>query len=162
MKFKVTPTYASNGFDRDSVSSFEAPRSSSFFDPHADLRPRSVLIADDDPNISPLVIAALKPYRTHTETVTNGADALTRLRERTYDLVILDLEMGGMHGFEVLRALRESPRSARIPVLILTGNGTNEALARSFGYGADEFVKKPFDTGELGVRAFRLIRPSRH
>jgi DNA-binding response OmpR family regulator len=91
--------------------------------------------------------------------VLGGADALSRLRERSYNLLVLDLEMAGMHGFQVLRALREIPRYERVPVLILTANGTNEALARSFGSGADEFIRKPFDLREFGVRAFRLIRP---
>src|SRR5579862_283643 len=80
------------------------------FDRHMDLHPPSVLIADDDPNIAPLVRAALKPYQIHTEVVLGGADALSRLRERSYNLLVLDLEMAGMHGFQVLRALRETPR----------------------------------------------------
>jgi two-component system cell cycle response regulator CtrA len=119
-----------------------------------------VLIADDDPNVGPLVSAALRPYDIHTETVAGGEDALNRLRLRKYDLVVLDLEMSDIHGFEVLRSLREIPRYRKpVPVLILTANSGHDALARSFGYGADEFVKKPFDLHELGVRAFRLIRP---
>jgi two-component system cell cycle response regulator CtrA len=119
-----------------------------------------VLIADDDPNVGPLVSAALRPYDIHTEAVGSGEDALNRLRMRKYDLVVLDLEMADIHGFEVLRALRDLPRYKKpVPVLILTANTSDDALARSFGYGADEFVKKPFDLRELGVRAFRLIRP---
>lgn len=127
--------------------------------PVFDLHPPSVLIADDDPNVAPLVRAALRPYQIHTEMVLAGADALSRLRERSYSLFVLDLEMAGMHGFQVLQALRETPRYERVPVLILTANGTSEALARSFGSGADEFIRKPFDLREFGVRAFRLIRP---
>jgi DNA-binding response OmpR family regulator len=146
--------------DRDAVfPSMKTPPP--FCDLYVDLSPPSVLIADDDPNVAPLVVAALKPYHIHTEAVTGGADALARLRERTFNLVVLDLEMAGIHGFDVLRALREIPRYERVPVLILTANGSHEAIARSFGHGADEFVKKPFDISELGLRAFRLIRPFR-
>jgi DNA-binding response OmpR family regulator len=119
----------------------------------------TVLIVDDDPDIAPLVNIALRPFGVPTESVANGADALRLLGERTYHLVILDLAMGDLHGFDVLRALRNEPMNKRLPVLILSGNATHEALARSFGYGADEFVKKPFDICELGMRAFRLIRP---
>ena len=145
--------------DRDVAFPFSEKQLKPVFDLHVDLHPPSVLIADDDPNVAPLVRAALRPYQIHTEVVLGGADALSRLRERSYNLLVLDLEMAGMHGFQVLRALRETPRYERVPVLILTANGTNEALARSFGSGADEFIRKPFDLREFGVRAFRLIRP---
>jgi DNA-binding response OmpR family regulator len=55
--------------------------------------------------------------------------------------------------------LRAEPRFKHLKVLILTANVSHEALARSFGHGADDFVKKPFDLHELAMRAFRLIRP---
>src|SRR5579862_6731097 len=106
-----------------------------------DAREPSALIADDDPDIHPLVATALKPFHFRTETVASGADALVRLRALRYDLVVLDLEMIGVHGFDVLRALRELPLYERVPVLVLTANSTDDAIARSFGYGADEFVK---------------------
>jgi DNA-binding response OmpR family regulator len=152
-------TPAPHPVDRDAAFPFSERHLAPVFDLHVDLDPPSVLIADDDPNVAPLVRAALKPYQIHTEVVLGGADALLRLRERSYNLLVLDLEMAGMHGFQVLRALRETPRYERVPVLILTANGTSEALARSFGSGADEFIRKPFDLREFGVRAYRLIRP---
>jgi two-component system, OmpR family, response regulator TctD len=145
--------------DRNAAFQFSEHQLKPVFDLHVDTHPPSVLIADDDPNVAPLVRAALRPYQVHTEVVLGGTDALSRLRERSYSLLVLDLEMAGVHGFQVLRALRETPRYERVPVLILTANGTNEALARSFGSGADEFIRKPFDLREFGLRAFRLIRP---
>jgi DNA-binding response OmpR family regulator len=154
-------TFATQSFDRDAVAPLVKREILPFSDLYVDLQPPSVLIADDDPNIAPLVVAALKPYHMHTESVMGGAAALSRLRERAFNLVVLDLEMAGVHGLDVLRALREIPRYEHLPVLILTANGSNDAIARSFGYGADEFVKKPFDISELGLRAFRLIRPFR-
>ncbi len=120
-----------------------------------------VLIADDDPNIAPLVDVALKPFHFRTDAVASGAAALVRLRARSYDLLVLDLGMADVDGFDVLRNLRDQPDYERVPVLILSGNSSDDALARSFGYGADEFIKKPFDLFDLGVRAFRLARPFR-
>lgn len=154
-------TLASQSLDTDAASPAAKREIHPFCDLYVDLLPPSVLIADDDPNIAPLVLAALKPYRLHTEAVHDGAQALSRLRQRIFNLVILDLEMAGVHGLDVLRGLREIPRYEHLPVLILTADGSNDAIARSFGYGADEFVKKPFDISELGLRAFRLIRPFR-
>ena len=118
-----------------------------------------VLIVDDDPDIAPLVAEALKPFGIQTEAVFRGVDAILRMGECRYDLVVLDLTMGDIHGLDILRALRELPVNEDVPVLILTANGSYEALARSFGHGADDLVKKPFDLREFGLRAFRLIRP---
>ena len=157
----IMQTLASQSLDRDAAFPYAKREILPFCDLYVDLKPPSVLIVDDDPNIAPLVVAALKPYRLHTEAVNDGTRALSRLRERAFNLLVLDLEMAGVHGLEVLRALREIPRFEHLPVLILTANGSNDAIARSFGYGADEFVKKPFDIAELGLRAFRLIRPFR-
>ncbi len=155
-------TFVSQSLDRDAAGPFSEQRLAPVFDLQMDLRPPSVLIADDDPNVPPLVMAALKPYHMDAEIVTGGAEALARLRERSYSLLVLDLQMAGVHGLQVLRTLRETPRYERVPVLILTANASNEALARSFGNGADEFIRKPFDLREFGVRAFRLIRPFQH
>jgi CheY-like chemotaxis protein len=151
-------SYALQLLDRDAVSS---PRARPFLDFCADPRMPSVLVADDDPHIAPLVSAALLPYHLYTESVPDGATTLARLCGRTYDLVVLDLWMAGMHGLEVLRALRGDPRLARVPVLILTANASHLALLQSFESGADEFVRKPFDIREFGVRASRLIRGAR-
>ena len=159
MRAPVAHPLDRHSVDRDAAFPFSEPQLKPVFDLHVDMHPPSVLIADDDPNVAPLVRAALRPYQVHTEVVLGGTDALSRLRERSYSLLVLDLEMAGVHGFQVLRALRETPRYERVPVLILTANGTNEALARSFGSGADEFIRKPFDLREFGLRAFRLIRP---
>jgi len=154
-------TYVSQSIDRDAAVPFSEQHLVPLFDVEAELHPPSVLIADDDPNVAPLVVAALKPYRMEIESVTSGADALSRLREKNYNLLVLDLEMAGIHGLQVLERLRETPRYERIPVLVLTASASSEALARCFGGGADEFIRKPFDMREFGVRAFRLIHPFR-
>jgi len=121
-------------------------------------RQSPVLLIDDDPDIAPLVSAALSPFRVRLDAVTCGADALTRLQHRKYDLVVLDLGLADVHGFELLRLLRAQPRFQNTKVLVLTAATSLESLARSFGHGADDFVKKPFDLHELGMRAFRLLR----
>jgi two-component system, sensor histidine kinase and response regulator len=119
----------------------------------------SVLVVDDDPDIPPLVDAAFSPFHIRIDWVPSGLEALDRLQQRMYDLVVLDLVMEDLHGFDVLRHLRAEPRFKNLKVLILTADVSHEALARSFGHGADDFVKKPFDLHELAIRAFRLIRP---
>ena len=121
----------------------------------------SALVVDDDPDILPLVKAALSPYSVSSEGVDHGTAALARLRSHRYDLVILDLKMPELTGFDVLRVLKTEARLREIPVIVLTSNASDEALARSFGYGADDFVAKPFKATQLGMRAYRLLYPSR-
>lgn len=117
------------------------------------------LIIDDDPDIAPLVKIALAPYSIAGEDVQDAATALARLRAQHYDLVILDLAMDGLNGFDILLTLKKRTRFRSIPVIVLTGNGSDESLARSFGYGADDFVIKPFKPSDLGMRAYRLLDP---
>lgn len=114
---------------------------------------------DDDPDVPPLVDLALARYGIFSDSVNDGASAMARLQACTYDLVILDLAMPESTGFDVLQALKKEAQLREIPVIVLTGNHTDEALARGFGYGADDFVTKPFNASELGMRACRLLYP---
>jgi len=117
------------------------------------------LALDDDPSIPPLVELALNRFSISCDSVNDGASAMARLRARTYDLAILDLGMEGPTGFDVLLTLKKEAGLRKIPVIVLTGDHSDEALARSFGYGADDFVVKPFNPNELGMRAYRLLYP---
>ena len=122
-------------------------------------RKPSALVVDDDPDIPPLVELALGRYAITSDNVNDGASAMARMRASNYDLVILDLGMAGLTGFDVLQALKLESKLRDIPVIVLTSNDSEEALARSFGYGADDFVLKPFKPTELGMRAYRLLYP---
>ena len=122
-------------------------------------RKPSALVVDDDDAIPPLVRLALNRFAISTDSVNDGASAMKQIRTRSYDLVILDLSMPAPTGFEVLVALKKDARLRDTPVIVLTGNDSDEALARSFGYGADDFVLKPFRANELAMRAYRLLYP---
>lgn len=120
---------------------------------------RSALVVDDDTDIPALVELALARFDFEINGVGDGASALLRLRSRVYDLVILDLGMAELDGFEVLQVMKSDRRLRAIPVMVLTADNSEQALARSFGYGADDFVTKPFKLKELGMRAYRLAQP---
>lgn len=115
------------------------------------------LVVDDDPDVPELVGLALAQFNIATDVAATGADALARLKRERYDLIILDLRMDEIGGFDILQALRRRPHQARTPVLVLTSDDSCDALARSFGYGADDLVTKPFDIRKLGLRASRLL-----
>jgi DNA-binding response OmpR family regulator len=119
----------------------------------------TALLADDDPDMLLLARMALDPHRITVHSAANGELALAYLRARKYALVLLDLGLPDMNGLEVLNELRDGNAKNEVPVLILTGDGSTDAMARSFGAGAQEFVMKPFNLQELGLRASRLIDP---
>lgn len=88
----------------------------------------------------------------------DGLQALAAIQEREPDLVILDHSMPGMNGFEVCRRIKQNPFTARIPVLLLTGQGTVESKVEGFAAGADDYLAKPFDPRELRARVQALLR----
>jgi CheY-like chemotaxis protein len=124
--------------------------------PRREREPR-VLLIDDDPDVAPLVSAALGPYEVGVDSVTCGADAMSRFQKHPYELLILDLTLGDLHGFEVLHRIKADRKFREPKVLVLTADTTLEVLARSFGHGADDFLTKPFVVEELGMRVFRLL-----
>lgn len=88
----------------------------------------------------------------------DGLQVLLAIQEREPDLVILDHSMPGMNGFEVCRRIKENPFTARIPVLLLTGQSTVESKVEGFAAGADDYLAKPFDPRELRARVQALLR----
>ncbi|MBV9744904.1 MAG: response regulator [Acidobacteriia bacterium] len=116
-----------------------------------------VLLVDDDPDVAVLVRAAMAPFHVGVDAVLSGAEAVARLKDRWYDLVVLDLGLPDLSGVDVLNYLKSDRRFRRARVLVLTADSTMEAMARSFGHGADDFIRKPFVVKELGMRAYRLL-----
>lgn len=88
----------------------------------------------------------------------DGLSALSMIQEREPDLLVLDLVMPGMSGFEVCRAVKRNPFTARIPVLMLTARGDVEHKVAGFEAGADDYLPKPFDPRELRARVVALLR----
>jgi len=88
----------------------------------------------------------------------DGAAALARVREREPDLLILDVSMPGLSGFDVCRVVKENPFTSRVPVLMLTGESDVDAKVTGFEAGADDYLTKPFDPRELRARVTALLR----
>jgi two-component system phosphate regulon response regulator PhoB len=91
----------------------------------------------------------------------NGNDAYRGALKRTPALVILDVKMPGMDGFEVLERLRKTPSYAAVPIMMLTGMGSEADVVRGFELGADDYLLKPFSPTELLARIRRLVRRGR-
>jgi DNA-binding response OmpR family regulator len=87
----------------------------------------------------------------------DGEEALALAREHGPDLVVLDVRMPKLDGYEVAQRLRTSTETARVLILILTASGTDHDVVRSFASGADDYMRKPFSPEELRVRVTTLL-----
>lgn len=109
-----------------------------------------LLVVDDEPRICRFVSRALSAHGHTVETSTSGEDALTRAASRDFDLIILDLLLPGIDGFQVLQALLAQNASAR--VLVLSAVGDVDARVHSLRAGAVDYLAKPFAVAELIAR----------
>jgi two-component system cell cycle response regulator CtrA len=115
-----------------------------------------VLLVEDDTIVARGVSLALKAASMIVDTADTGEESLELARLYDYDIIVLDLMLPDMEGYEVVRRLR----AARIetPVLILSGLTRPQAKVRGFGMGADDYITKPFDQHELVARIQAIVR----
>jgi adenylate cyclase len=121
----------------------------------------TVLAVDDQPTNLRLLDAVLTPRGHRVVTAQSGADALTLLETEDIDIVLLDILMPGMDGYEVCRRIRSTPATEFLPVVMITASGNEQRLA-ALEAGADDFVTKPFDKSELLARVASLARIKRY
>ena len=115
-----------------------------------------ILIVEDDPVLADGLTRSLRHADYAVDCVNNGNEADHVLAAQSYDLVILDLGLPGVDGFEVLRRLRR--RGSAMPVLVLTARDALDDRVKGLDLGADDYMTKPFDLPELEARARSLIR----
>ena len=117
-----------------------------------------VLIIEDDADIQQLLSFHFQQGGFRVETSGNGAEGLKKARERKPDLIVLDLMLPGMDGFEVCRALKGENETRAIPVIMLTAKGEEIDKVVGFELGADDYLTKPFSPRELLLRAKAVLR----
>ena len=103
----------------------------------------NVLVVDDVPLNLTLVTKMLSRFDFTIRTAANGLQALEAVREQRTDLILLDILMPLMNGFEMLQILRANPATADIPVIILSALNTNEDIVKGYNLGANDFITKP-------------------
>lgn len=116
---------------------------------------KKILIIDDDPELGRLIETILRPIEPTIYQSYAGKDGLKKAYEIHPDLVILDITMPDMDGFDVCVRLREL---SSVPILMLTARTNDADVLRGFSMGADDFIKKPFNKNELEARVRALLR----
>ncbi|GHO53617.1 DNA-binding response regulator [Ktedonobacter sp. SOSP1-85] len=122
-----------------------------------DQRDMTILIVDDEPRIRDFVRMNLEMEHYRVIEASNGLEALDQLREHLPDLVVLDVMMPEMDGFETLKAIREV---STVPVVMLTVRQSEQDKIRGLDLGADDYIAKPFSPPELLSRIRALLRRS--
>jgi len=124
--------------------------------------PSTILIVDDESSARETLEALLFREGYHLVYAVSGPEALQKAVELIPDLILLDVMMPGMDGFEVCRRLRADPRLAEAPVIMVTALDDRDSRIQGIEAGADDFVSKPFDRAELRARARAITRLNRY
>jgi two-component system phosphate regulon response regulator PhoB len=117
-----------------------------------------ILVVDDEADITALVAYHLAKAGYRVSTATNGTEALKAAREERPDVVVLDLMLPGLSGYEVLAELRKRDETRDVGVILLTARRDEPDRIKGLSLGADDYLTKPFSPAELGLRVQALLR----
>ncbi len=120
----------------------------------------SILVVDDDPEVLGTLNRALSRQGYQIDTVPSGHEALDFLQTHIPDLIILDVMMPGLNGFEVCERIRSDQSYDQVPVLFLTAREHTDDVVEGLDVGGDDYVTKPFELTELQARIRALLRRS--
>lgn len=119
-----------------------------------------ILVVDDEQDILDLVKQILTEEGFEVITALNGEEGLEKVYSQAPDLMILDIVMPGMDGWEVCRKIREDPLYKHLPIIVLTVNRTKIDKIKAFNLGADEYITKPCYSKELLARVKTVLQRS--
>ena len=117
-----------------------------------------ILVVDDEPDITALVAYHLARAGYRVSTASNGQEAIKAAREERPDVVVLDLMLPGVSGYEVLRELRRHPDTGDVGVILLTARREEADRIKGLSLGADDYLTKPFSPQELTLRVSAVLR----
>ena len=120
---------------------------------------KHVLLIEDEPNIIEAISFILSRDGWRVDTHSNGQTALDAVAARKPDLIILDVMLPGMSGYDILKGLRAAPQTQELPVLMLTARGQTKDREMAANLGASRFMTKPFSNAEVLEAVRALVRP---
>ncbi|MDF2922986.1 MAG: PhoP family transcriptional regulator [Paenibacillaceae bacterium] len=118
----------------------------------------SILVIEDEPTLARLLSYNLSQEKYETKVIDHGGEGLQEALRHAYDLIILDIMLPGLNGFEVLTKLRQ--KGCKTPVVILTARNAEEEVVQGLKCGADDYITKPFGVAELLARVAAVLRRS--
>lgn len=119
----------------------------------------SILIVDDEPvNID--IIASLLGESYDLRVATNGKDAIEFLKKTEVNLILLDISMPGMDGFETCSILKKEPKTRDIPIIFITANSDEKSIEKAYDVGGVDYITKPFKFKELVAKVNRELQLS--
>ncbi|MBC2836410.1 response regulator transcription factor [Paragemmobacter straminiformis] len=121
---------------------------------------RRVLVVEDDDNIATALHYVVSREGMACDRIASGATALDHIRATRPDLVLLDIMLPEVSGYEICEGIRRDPVLAATRVLMMTARGSAQEQRRALALGADGFISKPFDLGTLRGEVWRLLSPA--
>ena len=116
-----------------------------------------ILIVEDEQDIRDLLIFNLQKEGFKVESADNGDSALSLIRKNNFDLILLDLMLPGIGGFDLTRILKNDKKTSEIPILILTAKGEESDIVKGLELGADDYMTKPFSIKVLIARINKIL-----
>jgi CheY-like chemotaxis protein len=116
-----------------------------------------ILIVEDEMDIAENIAALLAAKGHKTSIVADGAEALQRARKELPELILLDVMMPKLSGFDVCKLLRQDPKTAKIKIVMVTGLGRGGDVETAFAAGADDYLIKPFDSQRLFKKIEKVL-----
>ena len=119
---------------------------------------KRILVVDDEQDLCDILLYNLRAAGYQAEAVYSAEEALDKVQ--SFDLLLLDVMMPGLSGFELARRLKDDEATAATPIIFLTAKDTEEDMLHGFGLGADDYIKKPFSVREVVARAKAVLSRS--
>src|SRR3972149_1078389 len=119
-----------------------------------------ILVVDDEQDFLRLLSYNLKKHGYQTDEVRDGEEALRKVRDHPYQLIILDLMLPGLSGMEICRILKRDPKTMKIPIIMLTARSEEMDKVMGLESGADDYITKPFGVREFLARVKTVLRRS--
>ena len=118
---------------------------------------KKILVVDDEQDLCEILKFNLETEGYQADTANSGEEAMS-MDIASYDLLLLDVMMGGMSGFQLAKLLKENPMTAHVPIIFLTARDTENDTVTGFNLGADDYISKPFSIREVMVRVRAVLR----